>query len=82
MGLRILPSRLPPLQSGMQTYRTLLMPSMDLHMIANHLDRDFLWREVLHIQEHRKIPRVRGHLRACGMGVGCSSGRGLASHRL
>lgn len=40
----------------------LLMPSMDLHMVTNHLDRDFLWREVLHIQQHRKIPRVRGHL--------------------
>lgn len=42
--------------------RALLVPSMDLHMVVNHLDRDFLWQEVLHIQQHGKIPRVCGHL--------------------
>lgn len=69
----------PAPQSGMQTYWALLVPSMDLHMVPNHLDRDFLWREVLHIQQYRKAPRVRGHLHTWGVGVGCQSGRGLAS---
>lgn len=45
--------------------RALLMPCVNLHVVANHLDRDFLWGEVLHIQQHRKIPRVLGHL-CCG----------------
>lgn len=71
---------IPAAHSGMQTYRALLMPSMDLHVVANHLDRDFLWREVLYIQQHGKMSRVRGHLHTWGMDVGCwSGGRDLAS---
>lgn len=39
------------------------MASVHLHMFTNHLDRDFLWREMLHVQQHREMPRVGRHLR-------------------
>lgn len=37
----LLPS--PAAPSGPLAYRALLMPCVDLHMVADHLDRDFLW---------------------------------------
>lgn len=38
------------------------MARMHLNVFANHLDGDFLWREVLHIQQHGELPWVCWHL--------------------
>lgn len=45
-----------------RAHRTLLVACVHLHMVTNHLDSDFLRGEMLHIQQHRKMARVGGHL--------------------